>query len=301
MSKFLPSYELSVETLLPESGGSPATVKLGLPLSCEFEVRRAALASSQTATFRVFNLGPRTRDLVQKDWFNLSDVRAVRFRAGYEGEPTATIFNGTLKQAQSTHQGGATDWVTEVEGFDGGAAMANGYSLRAAAAGTGYADLVKTLARDLPGLARTGFVGDLPGKTARGTAFAGPTWNYITQLTTGIATIDNGQLKVLGPNEYAGEEVPSLTAAAGLIGAPQRYLNMLRVNMIFEPKFQVGQLVNLDSSGLTRFNGLYKVMGITHRGLISVSKDAPRRTELTLWNGLGGSDSWVRVPEVALG
>lgn len=299
--KFLPSYELAVETLLPEAGGSPANVTISLPMTCEFEVRRAVLASSQTATFRVMNLGQRTRDLVQKDWFNLSDVRAVRFRAGYEGEPITTIFNGTMKQAQSTRRAGGTDWITEVEAFDGGAAMANGYSLRAAAAGTGYADLVRTLAKDLPGLAKTGFVGDLPGKTARGSAFAGPTWNYITQLTAGIATIDNGQLKVLGPNEYAGEEVPSITAAAGLIGVPQRYLNMLRVAMLFEPKFSVGQLVNLDSSGLTRFNGLYKVMGITHRGTISETKDAERRTELTLWNGLGGSDSWVRVPEVPLG
>lgn len=297
--KFRPSYELALETLLPEQGGQPATVTVGLPLTCEFEVRRAALASSQTATFRVMNLGQRTRDLVQKDWFNLSDVRAVRFRAGYEGEAPTTIFNGTLKQAQSTRP--RLDWVTEVEAFDGGAAMANGYSLRAIAAGTGYADLVKTLAKDLPGLSKTAFVGALPGKTARGSAFAGPTWGYISQLTAGLATIDNGQLKVLGPNEYAGEEVPSITAESGLIGVPQRYLNMVRVTMLFEPKFSVGQLVNLDSAGLTRFNGLYKVMGLVHRGTISETKDGERRTELTLWNGLGGSDSWVRVAEGSVG
>lgn len=302
--KFFPSYTLSVETLLPSPVGGkglPASVEVGLPFTCEFEVRRASLSSSQTATFRVMGLGVRTRDLIQKDWFTLSDVRAIQFRAGYEGEPTTMIFNGTLKQAQSYKRPGGVDWITEIEAFDGGAAMANGYSLRTIAAGTQFSDLIKTLAKDLPGLAGNAFVGSFPGTTKRGASFAGPTWGYIFQMTNGLAVIDNGQLKVLNPNEYAGTEIPSITAAAGLLGTPQRFLNMLRVTMLFEPKFTIGQLVNLDSSGLTRFNGLYKVMGINHRGLISGSRDGERRTELTLWNGLGNSDSWVSVKESAIG
>lgn len=297
--KFLPKYTLSVETLLPDSGGTPANVTIEL-LSCEFEVRRATLASSQTATFRIYNLGKKTQKLLQKDWFNLGDVRAIQFRAGYEGEPSTLIFNGTVKQAQSYHRSGAQDTVTEIEAFDGGAAMANGYSLRTIAAGTMFSDIIKSLAQDLPNIAKSGFIGSLPGAIKRGATFAGNTWAYIFQMTGGLAMIDNGQLKILGQTEVAGTEVPSITSAAGLLGSPQRYLNMMKVTMMFEPKFTLGQLVSLDSEIIPQFNGAYKVMSVLHRGVISQTRDGERRTEVTLWNGLGNADTWTKVPEAPI-
>lgn len=300
--KFNPTYSISVETLLPEKDNKPANITVELPITCEFEIRRAALASSQTATFRLFNLGAKTRDLIQKDWFSaIQDVRAVQFRAGYGDDPTTMIFNGTMKQAQSRRASGGVDMITEIEAFDGGAAMANGSSLRTIAAGTQFTDLIKNLAKDLPGLAGTAFIGNIDGATKRGSAFAGNTWNYVFQLSNGLAVIDNAQLKILNPNEYIGQDIPDITSAAGLLGTPQRYLNMMRVTMLFEPNFTIGQLVNLNSSDLTKFNGVYKVMGINHAGRIVTSgRDAPRHTELTLWNGLGNSDSWTQVKETSL-
>lgn len=307
--KFLPSYSLSIETAagtLGEIGGLvpnfalPSNVVIELPFTLEFEVKRATLASSQTATFRIFNLGARTRDLLQKDWFNLADVRAIQFRAGYRGEPTTLVFNGTVKSAQSYRRPGGVDFITEIEAFDGGAAMANGYSLRTIAGGTQYSDIIKTLAKDLPGLAKSAFVGAISGSTKRGSAFAGPAWAYIFQLSGGLATIDNGQLKVLNQTEVAASSVPTISSESGLLGTPQRYLNLMKVSMIFEPQFTIGQLVNLDSSTLKKFNGAYKVMGINHRGIISEARDGERRTDLSLWNGLGNSETWTTVQEAPI-
>lgn len=300
--KFKPSYTLAVETLLPpEEGGKPANVVVTLPITCEFEIRRAALASAQTATFRLYNLGDRTAGLIQKDWFNaIADVRAIQFSAGYMDEATTMIFNGTLKQAQTYLRPGSVDRTTEIEAFDGGAAMSNGFSLRTIAAGTQFTDLIKNLAKDLPGIGNTANIGALPGSTKRGATFVGNTWNYIFQLSGGLAVIDDKKLKILNPDEYIGEDVPEINASAGLMGSPERYLNMMRVRMIFEPKFTIGQLVSLNSSTLKKFNGLYKVMGITHRGIISPARDGERVTELVLWNGLGNSDSWTKVGDVAL-
>lgn len=299
--KFNPSYSLSVETLLPDQGGKPGNVTIELPYTCEFEIRRAALASAQTATFRLYNLGEKTRDLIQKDWFNaIADVRALQFRAGYEGDPTTLLFNGTLKQAQSSQASGAVDVITSIEGFDGGAAMSNGFSLQTIAAGAQYTDIIKKLASDLPGVAATAAIGRLPGFTKRGSSYAGNTWNYIFQMSNGLAIIDGSQLKILNPNEYIGQDIPEIDSASGLLGTPQRFLNMMRVNILFEPKFTIGQLVNLKSDELKKFNGLYKIMGIHHRGIISQAVDGERRTEVTLWNGLGNSDSWVKVGDVAI-
>lgn len=297
--KFNPSYSISIETL--SSSGAKTNVVIELPYTCEFEVRRAALASSQTATFRLFGLGAQTRELIQKDWFQaIGDVRAVQFRVGYEGEPTTMIFNGTMKQAQSVKRSGAVDVITTIEAFDGGAAMSNGFSLRTIAAGTQFSDLIKSLAKDLPGIANTANIGKVIGATKRGSSYAGNTWNYIFQMTNGLAVIDDNKLKILNPNEYIGADIPDLTSEAGLMGTPERYLNMMRVSMLLEPKFTIGQLVNLDSSDIKKFNGVYKVMGLIHRGIVSGSRDGERRTELTLWNGLGNSDSWVNVGDVSI-
>lgn len=307
--KFIPAYALAIETAagsLGEIGGLipsfalPSNVTIGLPFTLEFEIKRATLASSQTATFRIYNLGAKTRDLLQKDWFNLADVRAIQFHAGYQGESPTLVFNGTIKSAQSYRRPGGVDFVTEIEAFDGGAAMANGYSLRTIAGGTQYSDIIKQLARDLPNIAKSAFVGAIPGATKRGSTFAGNTWAYIFQLTGGLATIDNGQLKILNQNEVAASSVPSITSESGLLGTPQRFLNMMKVSLMFEPKFTIGQLVNLDSKSLPKFNGAYKVVGINHRGMISEARDGERRTDLTLWNGLGNAETWTPVEEVPI-
>lgn len=300
--KFNPSYSLSIETLLPSSDGDvAANVVIELPTRCEFEIRRAALSSSQTATFRLYSLDEQIRDLIQKDWFNVHDVRAIQFRANYEGQPSTMIFNGTLKQAQSILHPGATEVVTEVEAFDGGAAMANGFSLRTIAAGTQFTDLIKNIAADLPNIVASAAIGKFPGSTKRASTYVGNTWAYIFQLTNGLAVIDNGKLLALNPSEYVGESIPVITSAAGLLGSPERYLNMMRTQMIFEPDFTIGQLMQLQSSVLTKYNGVYKVVGIAHRGVITRNgPDSERKTELTLWNGLGNSDTWTKVGDSSI-
>lgn len=300
--KFFPAYRLAVETSLPDGAG-PGNVAIELPISCEFEIRRANLSSAGAATFRLFNLGAQKRDLIQHDfpWVNLNEIRALQFSAGYEKTPSTMIFNGYVKQAQSMKRPGGTEWITTIEGLDGGAAIANGFSLRSFAGGTLYTDLIKNLAKDLPGIAKSAFIGAIKGQTARGSAFTGNTWNYIFQLSNGLAFIDNSQLKILAPNEYAGTTVPKITSESGLLGTPERFLNMLRVTLLFEPNVAIGQLVELETLGVKKFNGLYKVVGIVHRGTISQARDGERRTELTLWNGLATSDSWTPVAETSIG
>lgn len=294
--KFLPAYLFAAEI------GGGQNIKIAYPeeaqpddvgITLHFEIRRGTMASAQTATFRLYNLGEKTRDLLQQDWFNLQDIRAVQFSAGYQGNPLTRLFNGQIKQAQSSKASGATEGVTEIEAMDSGSTMANGTSLRSVASDLLFTDLLKNLGSDLPGIDATAFIGQFPGKTLRGSAYAGNSWSYIFQLSDGLAFIDNNQLKILQPNEYIGVTIPQITSASGLLGSPRRYLNMMQVTILFEPQFVIGQLVDLQSQILPKFNGRYKIMGLTHRGIISPSQDGERITELTLWNGLGGSSSWV--------
>lgn len=288
--KLFPTYTLGVEgnrNLLPVGGDdSPpeaVNLKIGPPFTVEFEINRASASSSQTATFRIYNLAKQTRDQIQKDWFNIADIRALQFQAGYKDENLSMLFNGTVKQAQSYRRG--TNVITEIQGWDGASAMSNGYTLRSITSGIVFSDLLKMLAQDLPGLKGGPIVGRFPGVTKRGSVFAGNTWSYILQLSEGLAIIDNNQLKVLNQDEVIAAEVPVITQESGLLESPVRANAMIKVPILFEPRLIVGQIVELRSSVNPIYNGAYKVMGFVHRGIISESVDGERRTDVTLWDG----------------
>lgn len=277
MSKFGRIYSLNVEL----AGGQKATIEL--PFTIEFEVQRENLASSQTATIKVYNLGERLRNLIYKDRFNVTEFRAVQLRAGYEGFKAPLIFNGTILQAYSERRG--VDFITTLECYDGAFAMSNSYSSQTFGAGATREQVLRGLNADLKGVSGQPIIGNFPGKTARGSVYLGNTWNYIVQLSEGYANIDNGQLKVLRPEEAIQSEIPLITAESGLLGSPRRSNTMIEFEMLFEPRFSLGQVVALQSSTNSIFNGTYKVMGFTHSGIISPSVSGECRTEVSLWTG----------------
>lgn len=297
--KFLPTYRLSVEgngngnTVIGVDDTDPGVTNLtlGPPFTCEFEISRASASSSQVATFRLLNLSREIRDQIQKDWFTTAEIRALQFSAGYVNEALPMLFNGTVKMAQSYLRG--VEQVTEIEGWDGAFAMANGYSLRSVAPGAIFSDLIKNLAKDLPNLSPHAIVGQFNKTTRRGSVFAGNTWNYILQLSEGLAIIDNNQLKVLNQNEVIQAEIPVITSQSGLLESPRRASAMIKVPILFEPRLTVGQIVELRSETNPIYNGAYKVMGFVHSGIISPARDGYRRTLVTLWDGVSNAGGFV--------
>lgn len=277
MSKFGRVYSLSVEL----ANGQKTTIEL--PFTVEFEVRRETLASSQTATIKVYNLGERLRNLIYKDKFNVTEFRAVQLRAGYENFKAPLIFNGTILQAYSERQG--VNFITTLECYDGAFAMSNSYSSQTFGAGATREQVLRGLNSDLKGISGQPIIGNFPGRLARGSVYLGNTWNYIVQLSDGYASIDNGQLKILRPNEAIQSEIPLITSESGLLGSPRRADTMIEFEMLFEPRFSLGQVVGLQSEANSIFNGSYKVMGFVHTGVISPSVGGECKTQVSLWTG----------------
>ena len=279
--KFNRTYSLKLEV----AGGQ--NVELAPPFTLDFSVSRQYLAAAQTAQFRVINLGEPTRNLIYKDRWNETERRNIQFRAGYEGDARngfiALCFNGTIREANSYRQG--TEFQTMIDAYDGGFAMVNGFSSASYAAGESYAELMRKLSKDLPGASENPIIGDFPTITRRGFVVMGNTWNYITQLSAGQAIIDNSQLKVLNENEAVTGDVRVITSDSGLLESPRRTNNMIELQMLFEPRLSIGQVVVLDSQTNRLFNGTYKVMGFTHRGTISPAVGGDCRTTVTLWKG----------------
>ncbi len=284
--KFTPQYTLSVEVNPDQKTGQGQDhVTIELPMTVEFTIQRQNLAASQTATFRIWNLAEKTRNLLYKDRYAFNDFRGIQFRAGYKDIGSPLVFNGSVYQAYSEKVGN-NNVVTTIEAYDGGYAMANGTTLITIGSGATFAEILKKLNSDLPLVSSQPIIGDFPNTTSRGSTYVGNTWNYIVQVSNGLAMIDNGQLKVLNPNEVFEGNFPVITSESGLMGSPKRSTTQIEFPMLFEPRLSVGQIVELNTSTAAIFNGVYKVTGFTHSGTISESvAGSPRVSNVSLWKG----------------
>lgn len=263
------------------------TLTIPQDLTVEFDITRTFQASTQTATFRILNLGLETRNLLQRDPFATGDFRAIQFRAGYEDFPLALCFNGMVQKATSFRRG--TELVTEITAYDGGLAAANGFTAKTIGSSMGIAELITELAKDLPRTRQDPIVGTFQKSTMRGTVLFGNTWSLIVQAANDelkLATIDNNRLITLGREEALASAIPLITSESGLLGTPRRTDTTLEFSMLFEPRMVLGQVLELQSRINEVYNGTYKVAGFTHRGVISPVVSGECITNVLLFVGV---------------
>ena len=290
MSKFLRKCQLTVGVdpkPVPGLGFSEESDHVVIPsdLTIDFTISRQALGSSQEATFRVKNLGEKTRNLIYKDPYALTEYIAVQFRAGWQDDPVLPIcFNGFVRSASSFREG--QDFITEIKAYDGGMAMANGFFAQTVIGKT-VGQLMQALARTLPGTTGSTYIGDFPAKGSRGRVLLGNTWNILVQLSDGLAYIDNGDVKILNYNEAIQGAIPLIDSSSGLLGVPRRTPTMIEFDILFEPRVTLGQFLQLRSLSNPIYNGTYKVMKILHRGTVSPAVAGEYITSVGLFVGAG--------------
>lgn len=291
MQKFDRVYSLSVEvddgvntSPLRREFTANKSLTITLPITLEFDIVRQGLASAQTATFKLYNLSAKTRNAIQKDYYNFTQLRAIQFRAGYyspAGDFKPLVFNGTVKTAYSYRRG--VDFITEIEAYDGGFAMSNvnnvSFTLEAGATGR---DTLLRLSKlmNLPGAP---IIGNFPTVNKRGEVMFGNAWQLIQQKSGFLACIDNGQVKALALKEVIAGSIPVISKQTGLLGSPQRGDSRLEFEMIFEPRLTLFQLVKLESESQPLYNRNWKVYGLRHSGTISPRVGGEAITKVSLW------------------
>ncbi len=280
--KFGRSYSISIG----ESNGNTLTVEL--PFTIEFDIQRNDLASSNIASFRIYNLSAKNRNLLRKDIQDVLVFRPVTMRAGY-GLNNPVIFQGYVQQAWSVREG--VNFITQIECFDGGQAFTTGQTSITATSGTPTAAVIDTLINSLPGTT-VGAIGSFPDTISRATPYNGSTTSILSDLTGGGFFIDNGKGYALGPNEVVPGDIQVINSASGLLGTPIRENLNVRLTMLFEPKLRIAQQVKLQSITGENFNGSYKVFSISHKGTISESVCGDAITTV----GLINSNALVTVP-----
>lgn len=261
MDKFGRNYRLRVQT--DDAGGF---VTISLPFTIEFDITRNILTSANVCQIRVINLSLINRNLIRLNGYDTGSFRAIELLAGY-GDNLSRIFSGNISVAWSVREG--TNFITQIECFDGGFDFVNGTTSTQFTANTAQQSVIAFLMKSLP-TTKFGAVGNYPGNLARGNTYNGNTVNLLTELTGGGFFIDDGKAYALGTNEYIAD-LPAITISpqSGLIGTPVREQSFMRFEMIFEPSLSPGQQVILESFTENNFNGTYKVVNVKHRGMIS--------------------------------
>ncbi len=287
MDKRRRNYQLFIEegyrTFDQVQAGVPAGAMLRIepPFTMEFDIIRNDLASSNTATFRVYNLTKTTRTKIHKDQFATNLYKGIELRAGYENV-TPTIFKGNIKIAWSTREGQVN--ITKIEAYDGGFAFLNGRVDQSFQAGTPNNQVLEAIMQTLPQVNR-GAVGNFPGVLTRGNAISGNSADLASQLSNGSFFVDLEKAYVLNDNECIPGAINVIASDSGLLGTPILEETSLRFDMIFEPRLLIGQQVKLDSLTATNFNTVYRVCSLQHRGMISDSVCGTAITSVGLWYG----------------
>lgn len=268
--------------LLKIQADTQTYVEIRPPFALDFKINRNNLSAANTATIKVANLNESTRKKIYKDQYNLTLYKGVELYAGY-GNNLALVFKGNIKRAFSQRVG--VDFWTEIQAYDGGFAMVNGYTSVTFNKGLSGNYVLDLLVKDLPNINK-GVVGSgFEQEFQRAVSISDDTWKSIQVLTDGKAYIDCEKLYVLKENECIRGNLLEISSDTGLLSTPLREDTWLQFKIMFEPRLLIGQAVKLISSTEKNFNGEYKVIGVRHTGKMYFTAPSQCTTEVNLWYG----------------
>jgi hypothetical protein len=283
-NKFGRSYVIRVQAPDKNILGQDEYVEIRDPLTCEFNIVRNNLASSNTANFTLYNLAEETRNKIIKDAWNIEDQRPIEFFAGYAdpGDLIPRCFRGTLKRAYSVRQG--SNFKTIIEAYDGIISKPDSAIKFTFPKGTPRSVAIETIIRDIDKVGKGSVtVGNkYSAVLKRAYAMAGEPLAILQQLTDGKFYIDEGNSYAIDESEVMPGELALISSENGLLGTPKRMETVVEIDMLFEPRIKPSQIIELQSETADRFNGYYKVTGITHRGTISGAVCGEAITSLTM-------------------
>ena len=262
------------------------------PLTIEFDIQRNTASSLNSAVIKIYNLSLKNRNLLFKSRTSLNDLtdrKYVILQAGYEtalnkDSEMSVIFQGYILEADSYREG--TNIITYISAQDGGIGVYNSTISKTFAGGLSLVNLFKQVASEIQDVT-IGKVGNIEGNiktsaTLNGNAFYLLTNRYFSEKVF----IDLGKINLMNLDEYIKTPfVPLITTKSGLLGTPRRQGNIVDISLMFEPRIQIQQLIEIKSSVNPIWDGQYKVIGLKHQGIISGAVGGDLITNLQLFIG----------------
>lgn len=276
MQKLQRNYRLIIQTT-----ASDEALIIEPPFTIRFNIMRATMATANSMSLEIYNLSQNSRDKIFQDRFNPREYKRVILQAGY-GENLTTVFSGNM--FQSRHQRSNADIITYIEARDGGFDINNSITNLTIAEGATTQEVIRQLAQGFDNVT-IGNITSLPDINRRPTVLDGNTFELINRYAKGRAFIDLEQINVLRENDVFDSTVPLINQDSGLLGTPKREDSYITIETLFEPRIQIGQVIEIESSVNPVFDGQYKVIGLTHSATISESVGGDAKSSFNLLVG----------------
>jgi hypothetical protein len=237
-------------------------------LEIAFDVVRSLGGEPNTASIRVWGLSRAHRQELEK--LSVKGKRpgkiATELRAGYDDQQFL-LFKGDLRYARNERDG--QDWLTTVEGDDGGRAHLDAQVQRAFPPGT-LASQVAIACAEALGLGLGNLPSALAGLTttyAQGTVLSGLASAELRGVLAGLGlnySVQHGSLQVV--RRGAGLPVPivKISSGKGLVGSPTRSPEGYVLAVAFlRPGFDPGARVQVESQDI---RGVYTSRAVKYEG-----------------------------------
>lgn len=271
-------YRLTVQDV--DENGMPINKAIIIqnPITIDFSVNRTLFADVNTLDAEIYNLKPETYNRLFFDYFNCK-YRTVILEAGYETTGMSTIFIGDMWSCYTRREG--SDVITKMH------CIVGLKSLQATSdvtlAGITRDRVLAQVADDM--LLKLEIYSGEDKKFTRPVTLRDNSMKIATQYSDGNAFIDNGKLIILNDTDAIKGEVLLINDESGLLGVPKHEEAILSVDIIFEPRIIIGQIIEVNSRIHPMFNGQYKVFGVKHEGVISGAESGKATTTLEMLVG----------------
>lgn len=275
--KFLRNYEIRIKTPNGE------LITIAPPVSVQFDIDRAVMATQNNASVTFYNLAQSTRDKIYKDKFMYTQYWQMFILAGYGPNDLYEIFRGNIQEAYSYKQN--TEWITHIDAYDGAFAIQNGFVSETMSKDTPIKDMLTRVIHTMPQMLAGVLGSPTEGQAARGKTLIGPSYDAAQSLVGGQGYVDGETFNVLADNEVAasGGEVFVLDSD-NIFETPRRRDTYLEVSTLFSPEIRIGYLCEIKSK-VTRYNGQYKVLGVKHSATISQASAGDATSMISLFAG----------------
>ncbi len=232
------------------------------PFTIRFSLVRNTQSSVNNLTLSIINLGEKTRNKIFQDRYDFLQYKRVTFEAGYND--LTKIFQGDLFEAYSERQ--RTEIVTRIVARDGGHDIYNSLTSKTLQ-GLTKREVIDGLIGEFSEV-KQGKIGELEGSFLRPVVLEGNTYELI-KIYGGLVYIDLERLNILKENEIVSAAIPLITSNNGLMETPRRRNSLVTITTLFQPNIILSQLIEIQSDVFSFFDGQYKVIGLTHDGIIS--------------------------------
>lgn len=286
----------SVVNNIPQYRQGKNALQIEPPFTIEIDINGSINLDGNSANISIYGLNESTRKRLFQNRFNIPVVeegkkyyRIVVLEAGY-GKNIYPIFNGTLINGYPTREG--VDQITHLTCQSSAMGLYNSFINKPPyAAGTKKLQVINDIIQEMTqygDLTKGVITPNLNGSFNQAVSVMGESYNVLTQFGVDVF-IDGGKINVLQLNEAIGKlglQIPIISSETGLIGTPiisdEGYVI---VNTMFEPTIKLANMVQLKSETAPFFNGNYKVMSVSHKGVLSTTKAGKLVTTLKLWSG----------------